>query len=81
MTERSKEEMDEATRAMKDAADLASKMAEMMVQETQSSRKAIYASAILYASLAGMYGMTMHDAMALLMELYKRHEKFMKEQE
>lgn len=73
--------MDEATRAMKDAADLASKMAEMMVQETQSSRKAIYASAILYASLAGMYGMSMHDAMALLMELYKKHEKFMREQQ
>ena len=73
--------MDEATKEMKSAADLASKMAEFMVQETQSSRKAIYALAILYASLAGMYGMTMHDAMALLMELYKRHEKFMKEQE
>lgn len=71
--------MDEATREVKDAADLASKMAELMVQETQSSRKAIYASAILYASLAGMYGMSMHDAMALLMELYKKHEKFMKE--
>lgn len=71
--------MDEATKEMKSAADLASKMAELMVQETQSSRKAIYASAILYASLAGMYGMSMHDAMALLMELYKKHEKFMKE--
>ena len=71
--------MDEATKEMKSAADLASKMAELMVQETQSSRKAIYASAILYASLAGMYGMSMHDAMALLMELYKKHEIFMKE--
>lgn len=71
--------MDEATKEMKSAADLASKMAELMVQETQSSRKAIYASAILYASLAGMYGMSMHDAMGLLMELYKKHEKFMKE--
>lgn len=71
--------MDEATKEMKSAAELASKMAELMVQETQSSRKAIYASAILYASLAGMYGMSMHDAMALLMELYKKHEKFMKE--
>ena len=73
--------MDEVTREVKDAAEIAGKLAELMVQETQSSRKAIYASAILYASLAGMYGMTMHDAMALLMELYKRHEKFMKEQE
>ena len=71
--------MDEATKEMKSAAELASKLAELMVQETQSSRKAIYASAILYASLAGMYGMSMHDAMALLMELYKKHEKFMKE--
>lgn len=73
--------MDETTKEMKSAAELASKMAEMMVEETQSSRKAIYASAILYASLAGMYGMSMHDAMGLLMELYKKHEKFMKEQE
>ena len=73
--------MDETTKEMKSAAELASKMAEMMVQETQSSRKAIYATAILYASLAGMYGMTMHDAMALLMELYKKHEKFLKEQQ
>ena len=73
--------MDKATKEVKDAAEIAGKLAELMVQETQSSRKAIYASAILYASLAGMYGMTMHDAMALLMELYKRHEKFMKEQE
>ena len=73
--------MDEVTKEVKDAAEIAGKLAELMVQETQSSRKAIYASAILYASLAGMYGMTMHDAMALLMELYKRHEKFMKEQE
>ena len=71
--------MDEATKEVKSAAELASKMAELMVHETQSSRKAIYASAILYASLAGMYGMSMHDAMALLMELYKKHEKFMKE--
>lgn len=71
--------MDEITKEVKGAAELASKMAEMMAQETQSSRKAIYASAILYASLAGMYGMSMHDAMALLMELYKKHEKFMKE--
>ena len=71
--------MDEATKEVKSAAELAGKLAELMVQETQSSRKAIYASAILYASLAGMYGMSMHDAMALLMELYKKHEKFMKE--
>ena len=71
--------MDEVTREVKDAAEIAGKLAELMVQETQSSRKAIYASAILYASLAGMYGMSMHDAMGLLMELYKRHEKFMKE--
>ena len=78
MTEKSNEQIE---KEVKSAAELASKMAELMVQETQSSRKAIYASAILYASLAGMYGMTMHDAMALLMELYKRHEKFMKEQE
>ena len=73
--------MDEATKEMKSAAELASKMAELMVQETQSSRKAIYASAILYASLAGMYGMSMHDAMGLLMELYKKHEQYMKEQQ
>ena len=73
--------MDEVTKEVKDAAEIAGKLAELMVQETQSSRKAIYASAILYASLSGMYGMTMHDAMALFMELYKRHEKFMKEQE
>lgn len=78
MTEKSNGQIE---KEMKSAAELASKMAELTVQETQSSRKAIYASAILYASLAGMYGMTMHDAMALLMELYKRHEKFMKEQE
>lgn len=76
MTEKSNGQIE---KEMKSAAELASKMAELMVQETQSSRKAIYASAILYASLAGMYGMTMHDAMALLMELYKKHEKFMKE--
>ena len=73
--------MDEATREMKSAADLASKMAELMVQETESSRRAICASAILYASLAGMYGMSMHEAMGLLMKLYKRQEKFMKEME
>ena len=73
--------MDEATKEMKSAAELASKMAELMVEETQSSRKAIYASAILYASLAGMYGMSMHDAMGLLMELYKKHEQYMREQE
>lgn len=73
--------MDEATREMKNVADLANKMAELMVQETQSSRKAIYASAILYTSLAGMYGMSMHDAMGLLMELYKKHEQYMKEQQ
>ena len=73
--------MDEATKEMKSAAELASKMAELMVEETQSSRKAIYASAILYASLAGMYGMSMHDAMGLLMELYKKHEQYMKEQQ
>lgn len=78
MTEKSNGQIE---KEMKSAAELASKMAELMVQETQSSRKAIYASAILYASLAGMYGMTMHDAMALLMDLYKRHEKFMKEHE
>ena len=76
MTEKSNERIE---KEVKSAAELASKMAELMVQETQSSRKAIYASAILYASLAGMYGMSMHDAMALLMELYKKHEKFMKE--
>lgn len=76
MTEKSNEQIE---KEVKSAAELASKMAELMVQETQSSRKAIYASAILYASLAGMYGMSMHDAMALLMELYKKHEKFMKE--
>ena len=73
--------MDEATKEIKSAAELASKMAELMVEETQSSRKAIYASAILYASLAGMYGMSMHDAMGLLMELYKKHEQYMREQE
>ncbi len=71
--------MDETEKQIKSAAELASKMAELMVQETQSSRKAIYASAILYASLAGMYGMSMHDAMGLLMELYKKHEQYMKE--
>ena len=76
MTEKSNEQIE---KEVKSAAELASKMAELLVQETQSSRKAIYASAILYASLAGMYGMSMHDAMALLMELYKKHEKFMKE--
>ena len=76
MTEKSNEQIE---KEVKSAAELASKMAELMVQETQSSRKAIYASAILYASLAGMYGMSMHDAMGLLMELYKKHEKFMKE--
>ena len=73
--------MDEATKEVKDAAEIAGKLAELMVQETQSSRKAIYASAILYASLAGMYGMSMHDAMSLLMELYRKHEQFLKEQE
>ena len=78
MTEKSNEQIE---KEVKSAAELASKMAELMVQETQSSRKAIYASAILYASLAGMYGMTMHDAMGLLMELYRKHEQFLKEQE
>ena len=73
--------MDEVTKEVKDAAEIAGKLAELMVQETQSSRKAIYASAILYASLAGMYGMSMHDAMGLLMELYRKHEQFLKEQE
>lgn len=72
--------MEEPTREMmRGAADLAGKMAEMMVQETESSRKAICASALLYSSLASMYGMSMHDAMGLLMELYKKHEQFMKE--
>jgi hypothetical protein len=78
MTEKSNEQIE---KEVKSAAELASKMAELMVQETQSSRKAIYASAILYASLAGMYGMSMHDAMGLLMELYRKHEQFLKEQE
>ena len=78
MTEKSNEQIE---KEVKSAAELASKMAELMVQETQSSRKAIYASAILYASLAGMYGMSMHDAMSLLMELYKKHEQFMREQQ
>lgn len=78
MTEKSNERIE---KEVKSAAELASKMAELMVQETQSSRKAIYASAILYASLAGMYGMSMHDAMGLLMELYRKHEQFLKEQE
>ena len=78
MTEKSNEQIE---KEVKSAAELASKMAELMVQETQSSRKAIYASAILYASLAGMYGMSMHDAMSLLMELYRKHEQFLKEQE
>ena len=78
MTEKSNGQIE---KEMKSAAELASKMAELVVQETQSSRKAIYASAILYASLAGMYGMTMHDAMGLLMELYRKHEQFLKEQE
>ena len=78
MTEKSNERIE---KEVKSAAELAGKMAELMVQETQSSRKAIYASAILYASLAGMYGMSMHDAMGLLMELYRKHEQFLKEQE
>ena len=78
MTEKSNEQIE---KEVKGAAELAGKMAELMVQETQSSRKAIYASAILYASLAGMYGMSMHDAMGLLMELYRKHEQFLKEQE
>ena len=78
MTEKSNEQIE---KEVKSAAELASKMAELLVQETQSSRKAIYASAILYASLAGMYGMSMHDAMGLLMELYRKHEQFLKEQE
>lgn len=77
--ERSKEEMDAAYVGVKDAADLAHKMAEFVISETQSTRKAIFASGILFASLASMNGMTMHDAMALLMDVYRKHEAFMKE--
>lgn len=76
---RSKEEIDAATVGIKESAELAHKMAEFVISETQSTRKAIFASGILYASLASMNGMSMHDAMALLMEVYRKHEAFMKE--
>lgn len=77
--ERSREQMEEARIAITDAADLAHRMAEFIVQETESTKKAIFASGILYASLASMHGMTMHQAMDLLMQLYRRHEEFMRE--
>ena len=80
MTERSKEEIEQASRRVREAADLAQRMAEFVVGETESSRMAIMASGILYASLASMHGMTMHDAMALLMDVYRRHEQFNREQ-
>lgn len=69
----------EENKEIKAAAELSYKMAQMITEETQSAKRAIQASAILYASLASMYGMTMHDAMGLLMDLYKKHEQFMKE--
>ena len=79
MTNRSQEEIEAAKRGLKEAAELAHKMAEFVVEETQSTKKAIFASGILYASLASMNGMTMHEAISLLMDVYKRHEQFMKE--
>lgn len=69
----------EQNQEIKAAADLSYKMAQLLTQETQSSKRAIQATAILYASLASMYGMSMHDAMGLLMDLYKKHEQFLKE--
>ena len=76
---RSKEEEEAAKVGIREASELAHKMAEFVVNETQSTRKAIFASGILYASLASMNGMSMHDAMGLLMEVYRKHEAFMKE--
>jgi len=76
---RSKEEIDAAKVGIKEASELAHKITEFVVGETQSTRKAIFASGILYASLASMNGMSMHDAMALLMEVYRKHAAFMKE--
>lgn len=76
---RSKEEIDAAKEGLREAQDLAHKLAEYTVNETDSSRKAIFASGILFASLASMYGMSMHQAMGLLMMVYRRHEEFMKE--
>ena len=78
--ERSKEEIEQAGKRLREAADLAQKMAEFVVGETESTRMAIMASGILYASLASMHGMNMHDAMGLLMDVYKRHEEFLREQ-
>ena len=77
--ERSQTDIDDAKKKLKEAAELAQKMAEFVVEETQSTKKAIFASGILYASLASMNGMTMHQAITLLMEVYKKHEQFMKE--
>ncbi len=78
--EKQQDQLEEARRGLVEASDLAHKMAEFVVGETESAKKAIFASGILYASLASMHGMTMHQAMDLLMQVYRRHEEFMKEQ-
>ena len=73
-----KEEMDAAVQSLREAKELAYQLAEHIASQTESAKKAIFATGILYASLASMHGMTMHQAMGLLMEVYKEHDNFMK---
>ena len=43
---------------------------------TDSTRVAIFASGILFSSLAAMNGLSMHSAVSLVMQIYKDAEKF-----
>ena len=76
MKDMTPEEFREAKQGLQESKWLSKELAEHIVASTDSARVGIFASGILFASLAAMNGMSMHSAISLVMQIYKDVEKF-----
>ena len=77
-----KEEMSEAQKVFEvkksfnNAKRLSGHMAELLYHQDETVKEKIIASGLLFASIAALHGVTLHQATALLMEVYRMAEKY-----
>ena len=70
-----REEM-EIEEGMRQAKLIAMQMGEALVNQVDSSRVAVYASAIVYAGMCSSAGVSMHTAVDLFMTIFKDMQQF-----
>ena len=61
---------------MRQAKLIAASMGEALVSQVDSSRVAVYASAIVYAGMCASAGVSMHTAVDLFMTIFKDMQQF-----